>query len=77
MGQSVGQAGVVRAEDQSPPPFLDFTEYLFQGFGGHLVHISQGFIEEENLRIQGQRPGNSHALYLSARELSSPPLHEI
>ena len=76
--QSCGHVGdqvhVVRDKDDTATFIAQRLEDLHQGSGGGSIQPSRGFVEDEDLWVHGQYPGNRHASPFSSTEMERRPV---
>ena len=65
-----GRLHVVRAHEHGDAPPAQAVEEREQGLARAHVHAREGLVQQQHVRLLGERPGEEHALLLAAGELA-------
>ena len=63
--------------DRDPGPLPDPQDLLVHPLAGHLVERPERLVHQQDRRLEGERPGDRHALLHPARELVRMVVEEV
>ena len=77
VGNGQGLVDVVVGDDHADVHRLELGDDVLDVFHGDRVDAGEGFIEQDKLRVDGQRPGNFAAAAFATRELDTLALADF